>query len=102
MSASTPLATENNTKGGKRQVEKNVLIRTDDSGAKDRTLPNLGHSLMQRCTAVCITKYLSPVVCHDGKEICPANTKPSFIIRHVSILPELVRCIAPYVLRIRL
>jgi len=31
-------------------------------------------------------EIFSPAVCHDGKEICPAGTKPSFIVRHGSIL----------------
>ena len=27
-------------------------------------------------------EYLAAVECHDGKEICPAATKPSSVVRH--------------------
>jgi len=44
---------------------------------------DFSYGSMQRCTSMRITKYPSPVVCHDGKEICPAITKPSLIVRHI-------------------
>ena len=33
-----------------------------------------------------IAKYLLAVKCHDGKDICPAHTKPSSVAWHDSIL----------------
>ena len=47
---------------------------------------NVCNGLMQKRTGKFVTEYLPTVVCHNCKEISPARTKPSSIVRHDSAL----------------